>query len=163
MGEATIERNLISNNTNGVDVASQVTILNNTITNSSIAVRLQTSPSAITYNNIVNYTQSSLYLSSISTGINATYNWWGTTNTQSINFSIHDFKYDLNLGIVNFVPFLNEPNSQAQPVSAPPQPPVLPKFPSGMILMLLITAAIPLAIAFKKSRNRLSTQQSSST
>ncbi len=45
--------------------------------------------------------------------LNATFNWWGTTNTQTINQSLYDKKYYFNLGTINFDPFLNEPNLQA--------------------------------------------------
>ena len=65
----------------------------------------------ITNNNIEDNLQYSLRLGS--TNISATNNWWGATHTQAINQTIYDFKNDFNLGIVNFVPFLNEPNPQA--------------------------------------------------
>ncbi len=136
-GSAVIEHNLISNNTNGVDVNSEVTLLNNTISNSSIAIRLQVSPVALSYNNIIDYTQNSLYLSSVSTPVNATYNWWGTTDTQAINLTIHDFKYDLNLGTVSFVPFLTAQNPQA-PSTEYTIPPPIPEFPNWAILPLLL-------------------------
>ncbi len=45
--------------------------------------------------------------------INATYNWWGTTDVQAINQTIYDFKNDFNLGNVTFIPFLNAPNPAA--------------------------------------------------
>jgi hypothetical protein len=163
-GTATIEQNLISNNTYGIGVSSQVTIQNNTITNSSVAISLQTSSPIIAYNNIMDYTQNSIYLSSVSTPINATYNWWGTTDTQSINLTIHDFKYDLDLGIVSFVPFLTNPNPQAPSTSysitlpsPPPLPtptpgPVIPEFSSWIILPFLIIATMLVVLAFGNKR-----------
>jgi hypothetical protein len=45
--------------------------------------------------------------------INATYNWWGTTDSQAINQTIFDYKNNFQIGTVNFVPFLTAPNSQA--------------------------------------------------
>jgi hypothetical protein len=45
--------------------------------------------------------------------VDATYNWWGTTDVAKINQSIYDFKKDFNLGTVAFVPFLTAPNPQA--------------------------------------------------
>lgn len=158
-GTATIEQNLISNNTYGISVSSQVTIQNNTITNSSVAISLQTSSPIIAYNNIMDYTQNSMYLSSVSTPINATYNWWGTTDTQSINLTIHDFKYDLNLGTVSFVPFLTSQNPQAPSTSysiplPSPTPPVIPEFPSWIILPLLTIVMIGTSLLFYfKKRN----------
>ena len=63
----------------------------------------------------------------ISTNVNATYNWWGTTDTQAINQTIHDNKNDFNLGTVEFVPFLTAPNPEAMPnpnapIPTPPAP-----------------------------------------
>jgi hypothetical protein len=124
-GTATIEQNLISNNTYGVLVNSQVTIQNNTITKSSVAIELDNVAPKIAYNNIMDYTQNSIYLSSNPSAVDATYNWWGTTDTQAINLTIHDFKYDLNLGAVSFVPFLNSLNPQAPSTSYTLQVPTL--------------------------------------
>jgi hypothetical protein len=45
--------------------------------------------------------------------INATYNWWGTTDTQAISQTIHDSTDDFTLGTVEFVPFLTELNPEA--------------------------------------------------
>lgn len=159
-GTATIEHNLISNNTRGIVLNSQAAIRNNTITNSSVAIILYTSAVEIVYNNIMNYTQHSIALSLVSTPINATYNWWGTTDTQAINLTIHDFKYDINLGTVNFVPFLTEPNSQAPSTSfsitmpAPPPLPLIPEFPSWMILPFLIIATLLAALVSRRKRYR---------
>ena len=88
-------------------------IQNNTITRNSAGLSIVSMVSPqITNNNIEDNLQYSLRLGS--TNISATNNWWGTTDTQAINQTIYDFKNDFNLGIVNFVPFLNEPNPQLQ-------------------------------------------------
>jgi hypothetical protein len=137
-GSATVEQNLISNNTNGIYVSSEMTILNNTITNSSIAIQLQVSSVTIAYNNIINYTQNSLYLSSVPTDVNATYNWWGTADTQAIGLTIHDSKYDYNLGTVNVTPFLTEQN------------PAVPEFTPTIQLTLLIATTLAVAVGFKR-------------
>lgn len=137
-GSATAELNLISNNTYGVNVKSQITIQNNTITNSSVAIRLESLSSKIVYNNIINYTQNSIYLSSVSTDVNATYNWWGTTDTQAIGLTIHDSKYDFNLGTVDFIPLLAEQN------------PAVPEFTPTIQLALLIAATLAMAVGFKR-------------
>jgi hypothetical protein len=50
-----------------------------------------------------------------SQNLNATYNWWGTTDVQAINQSIYDFKNDFSLGVVTFIPFLNSPANQTLP------------------------------------------------
>lgn len=139
---ATIERNLIINNTVEIELSSQVTIYNNTITNSSVAIKLGSGLStAIKYNNIENYGENSIYLEGSSSNIDATYNWWGTTDTQAINMTIHDYKYDFDLGKVTFVPFLTEPNPEAMPIS---------EFSSWIILPIFITATIS-ALIIKKS------------
>ena len=116
----TIERNVIVGSQNGIDVVLQAVtqnIQNNTITDSSVAITLTSCPSAtINFNNIQDYTQRSITLASTSVDINATYNWWGTTNTTLISQSIYDFWDDFNLGKVTFVPFLTEPNPEAMPI-----------------------------------------------
>ena len=38
--------------------------------------------------------------------VDATNNWWGITDTQTINQTIYDSKIDTHLGTVTFVPFL---------------------------------------------------------
>ena len=114
-GSPTVQRNLIINNDLGIVVNPAATplIQNNTITNSSVGIKLRSLPAVIVYNNIQDYGQNSIYLDGTSSNIDATYNWWGTTDASSINRTIYDFKNDFNLGTVNFVPFLTEPNPQA--------------------------------------------------
>jgi hypothetical protein len=137
----TIQNNLITDSANGIDMilpSASLNIKNNTITNSSTAITLNSIASAtINFNNIQNYTHGSINLTSTTADINATYNWWGTTNMIAINQSIRDFKNDFNLGIVSFVPFLNEEN------------PVIPEFPSALIMMLIIPLLAG-ALYFKK-------------
>ena len=160
-GSAVIQQNLISNNSLGIQVNSNMVIQNNTIANSSTAIRLQGFAPAISFNNIVNCTENTIYLSSVSTNVNATYNWWGTTNTQTINFTIHDFKYDLNLGAVNFVPFLTTANPQAGPensIAPTPTPtpaptPVIPEFPT-LTMLPLILAAILITMVIAKQKTK---------
>ena len=115
-----IENNLIGTSINGIQIESKATIKNNTITNSSVAIELDQSLSATIFcNNIQSYNQYSLDLQGTSNDINATYNWWGTISTTAISQSIYDFYDDFNLGKVEYVPFLEEPN---------PQAPVIPTF-----------------------------------
>jgi len=108
-----IEENLIVNNTNGIAVSSQATITNNTIVNCSNGIQVKNNNVTINYNNIQNTTNYSVQLLAISTNIDATYNWWGTTVTQAIGQTIYDYYEDFNLGIVTFTPFLTTPNTQA--------------------------------------------------
>jgi parallel beta-helix repeat protein len=114
-GTSKIERNLIANNINGILVNSEVTIQNNTLSNNTVGIELNKWTREIIFNNIVNNSQNGIVLKDVSKDVNSTYNWWGTTDMQTINFSIHDFKYNFNLGTVSFVPFLTETNLQATP------------------------------------------------
>jgi parallel beta-helix repeat protein len=144
-----VERNLITHNTRGINIALASrfdagtvtpTILNNTISNNSVGIYLyqsnfDTSPT-ITYNNIHDNSDYNIQLAEYTENdVNATYNWWGTTDTQAINQTIFDFKNDFNLGTVNFIPFLSEPNPEE--MSTP-----IPEFPSWIILPLLLTVTL---------------------
>lgn len=74
--------------------------------------------------------------------IDVAYNWWGTTDTQAINQTIYDYKNDFKLPKVNFVPFLTEPNTETAPI--------IPEFPSWIILPLLITATLLIIVCKQK-------------
>ena len=116
----TVQRNFSFNNTVGIDLAYPTTMENNTISNNLIGI-VTSVPSTITYNNIEDNNQS-IYLAS-SNNLNATYDWWGSTIVASINQTIYDSKNDHNLGTVNFIPFLNEQNTQAMLLpNLPPAP-----------------------------------------
>lgn len=80
--------------------------------------------------------------------IDATNNWWGTTDPQAINLSIRDYKYDFGLGTVSFVPFLTEPNPEA--TSDP-----IPEFPSIILLPLFLTATLAVTIIRKRLTKKL--------
>jgi len=123
-----IEGNLILGNSKGVvtnvhqDPTTPI-IANNTVTYNGDGFSLIRSFSAATNPVIVNNNIYGNINYNINLGIpdtiNATYNWWGTTDTQAINQSIYDFKNDFNLGMVEFVPFLTAPN---------PAAPIIPTF-----------------------------------
>ncbi len=141
--QATIERNLIINNIEGIYVLSgTIQIRNNTIKDNFVAIRIRSySPSfaSIIYNNIENNSQNSIYLED--TGdVNASYNWWGTTDTQLIELTIHDNKNDFNVGTVTFTPFLTTPNTEAMPI---------PELPSWIILPSFLIATLA-GIIFRK-------------
>ena len=117
-GTATIVRNLIFNNEIGISFEGNVTVRDNTITANSIGIQCNPSQSStITNNNIQGNNQYNLRSKSAN-DIIATNNWWGTTDSSAINQTIYDNKYDFNLGTVNFIPFLTEPNP-------------IPKFPDN--------------------------------
>lgn len=120
-GRVIFERNSVSNSTYGVGISGGTAIIqNNSLTNNTFGIHLSGSASveSILYNNIQDSQQNNLFLDS-TTDANATYNWWGTTNSQAINQTIHDFKNDFDLGTVTFVPILTEPNQEAMPRSNP--------------------------------------------
>ena len=81
----------------------------------SIGIQIQSSPlsATITNNNILGSTQNNVVIL-CNTNIDLSNNWWGTTDIQAINQTIWDFKNDFNLGVVNFIPILNQPSSQRQ-------------------------------------------------
>ena len=79
---------------------------------------------------------------STSNTIDATNNWWGTTDTQAINLTIYDYNYNFDLGKVTFTPFLTEPNQEAIPRE-------IPEFPSWMLLPVFLVATFAV-VALRK-------------
>ena len=67
--------------------------------------------------------------------LNATMNWWGTTNTTEIEASIYDYYDDYNLSRVQFEPFLTTP---------------IPEFPSLVVLPLFIIASLLAVAVFRR-------------
>jgi len=119
---ATIERNLIFNNTEaGIDISSEVTIKDNTITNNTIGITNPFPSSTIRNNNIYGNGRFNLY-SEATSDVDATNNWWGTTDQTSIKQSIYYVENNYKYGTVIFVPYLNEPN---------PTAPEAPYFPTS--------------------------------
>lgn len=131
-GSQTVEKNLIINNNIGVQIVSELPydyavplIRNNTIIKNDIGVGISGDPNPlIMFNNIQGNNDYSVHLglnwNERSSNINATYNWWGTTDIDAINQTVYDFKNDFNLGRVDFVPFLTEPNPAAIQDKTPP-------------------------------------------
>jgi hypothetical protein len=125
-----IERNLIVDNGYGIIMPVSATfnpvIRNNTIANNTEGISIYNGGvplPTITYNNIYGNSRYNFRLTDIRVDVNASQNWWGTTDAQAIGESIFDFKKDFNLGNVTFTPYLTEPNPQALPDGA-----VLPDF-----------------------------------
>lgn len=144
--EAIIENNYIGNqNTTGISLRiSGVTIRNNTICNTLTAIELyRCSSSNIHYNNIEN-NQNNIILDETSDNIDATYNWWGTTDIQTIDATIHDLKDDSNLGTVVLNPMLTEPNNEVMPTK-------IPEFPSWIFLSLFLAATFVVVVIRKKT------------
>jgi parallel beta-helix repeat protein len=121
----TIQHNLITDAYYGISTGTQpVTIQANTITKNTVGIYVGSNAPTISGNNIEGNTQNSIALT-VGGDVEAADNWWGTTDTQAISNSIHDFKNDFNLGNVNYQPILTEPNAQAKPKENPnlPSPP----------------------------------------
>lgn len=105
----TILGNYFAENSGGIDAIDE-TIQNNTFTGDN-SIYVEGSP-IIGYNNFLG--TGGITVSS-SNNLDATYNWWGTTETASIDQKIRDYIDDFNLGKVVYTPFLTEINPQAMP------------------------------------------------
>jgi hypothetical protein len=122
VGNVTIERNLITGGHFGIkfgtvldspDVhevgSGNIIIKNNSITHNALGFDGYYPPTFM-YNNIHENGAYNIKIgyTIIRPTINATYNWWGTTDEQSINQTFFG-------GSVIFVPWLNEPNPETIP------------------------------------------------
>jgi parallel beta-helix repeat protein len=99
-----VNENNITNNENGINIIS--------ITHSGVTE----SPYIITNNNIyenMNYDM----LNNVKFQINATNNWWGTTDTLKIDEKIYDYYDDFEFGKVLYLPILIAPNPNAPDAS----------------------------------------------
>ena len=176
-GTPMIERNLIkgSHSSNpssvpsiGITVYSASPLIeNNTITENNIGLNIyydslsnppSTPPSpTIVYNNIQNNSEYNIYLGDLTAvygltapDVNASYNWWGTTNISSINQTIYDNKNNFNVGTVTFMPILTSPNPEALPNTSAE----IPELPLWIILPIFIIATLLLAAVYFKKRKR---------
>ncbi len=148
----TVERNFVANNKYGV---MGYTVNNNTIINNEVGIA--SGFSDLHYNNIYGNTLNVNF--TLATDGNATYNWWGTTDTQAISKLINDYEEDFMLGRVNFNPTLTAQNPSApspdteipsvdspmptatlQP-SSTPQPSV-PELPVPMMPLLIVVLSV---------------------
>ena len=126
---STIEQNLLINNNQGIRMKGYFNkIQYNTITNNTVGIYTYKSV-ILNYNNIFANSEYNLRLAEeVTQNIDASNNWWGTTDSQAISKKIYDNKNDFNLGAVNFSPILNAPNAaaptvpQVLPTSMPNQP-----------------------------------------
>jgi len=102
-----VSNNLIKNNKNEGIMMSGGTITNNTIVgNGNCGIRVN-GATKINNNEIYGNIKGEL-INDSSSEIDATNNWWGTTNEQIIISKIVDYFQDSKKGIVKFQPYLNE-------------------------------------------------------
>lgn len=160
-GAATVENNYI---TVGIYVSAPVDVIirNNTIIRGPLGnigpyyapgggiYGSITTQSIIIFNNL----EGGIYLTS-SDDVNASYNWWGNSDVEAINQTIFDNKKDFNLGRVDFIPFLTEPNFQAMPSLPTPE---IPEFSSNIniviLLMIVVIVIVVIAITVYKTYKR---------
>jgi hypothetical protein len=119
-GTCTIEGNLIINNKGeAVYFGAPLNLVfkDNTVTQNWVAFRVSgfSNKSVFENNNIYGNTNRSIGLEQAkwATDMNASGNWWGTTDTNAISQSIHDSKADPKLGTVSFAPILQTQNPHA--------------------------------------------------
>jgi hypothetical protein len=110
----TITGNLIDGNSRS-GISGGGFIDSNTITNNQVGIHNPPS-GTISNNNIVGNTLNSI--DATTANVNAKNNWWGTTDTPTINQTIYDSKIDSKLGTITFVPFLTQPSPTAPAIPA---------------------------------------------
>jgi parallel beta-helix repeat protein len=120
---ATIERNLIKNNTCGIffrDTSDNSIIKDNTFTQNTIAISNPTYQLTITSNSFIDNTQYAIQAGS--GAVNAKDNYWGTTDRTAIAAQIYDSNDDFSLGTIVYQPMLNQANPNSpDPNMCPPQ------------------------------------------
>lgn len=113
---ATIQRNLLNNNTENGIMGGRANIDSNTITNNRIGINNPIAGTIIRNNNILGNTVNSI--TATVDDVDARNNYWGTTDIAAINSTIYDKKVDSTLGTVLFVPILNTSNPSAPAIPA---------------------------------------------
>jgi len=113
-GNSYISNNNISNCYIAIQIGNGV-IQNNTLSAGKPIVVVGSFSPTIKYNNIYGGAPKLALSEGANQDVDATYNWWDTTDEAMISQSIVDNKNNFNLGKVSFVPYLAEPNPQAMP------------------------------------------------
>lgn len=129
---AVIERNRITDCTHGIHAeiynamatkSGTPTVKTNSLSNNKIGLYVDGWAQCLTLknNNIKDCSEYRVYLKS-SNDLDATQNWWGTTDNNAIRQSIYDGNQDFNLGTVTFEPILTAENAAAYPNQNAPMP-----------------------------------------
>ncbi|MCH8012064.1 MAG: VCBS repeat-containing protein [Candidatus Marinimicrobia bacterium] len=115
-----IEDNIIRNNIGGIYTYGYASpmIIHNTITGNQYGIysNYEFSPEEgtwppIYYNNI--YANVYNFYNRTTQNVDAASNWWGTTNTDSIDAHIWDYNDDQSAGTINYTPVLNVPDTDS--------------------------------------------------
>jgi hypothetical protein len=148
-----IENNLIMNNDNGIYLdawnfySCYPVIINNTITDNTVGLYLTyllgTNNPTLLFNNIYGNHNYNIQNTVPDNDINATYNWWGTTNTTIIDQLIYDYYEDFNLGKVTYTPTLSESNSDAPP-------PIIPETATCLVTALFLALISAVMVTLKR-------------
>jgi hypothetical protein len=139
----------------------EATIRNNAFADNDEGLRFDKQPLSLdfSYNNIENCIQNSIYLDDVTIDIDATNNWWGTTDSEAIGLKIYDSKYSFDVGTVSFSPFLTEPNPEANLTLAPPEPSVpyeaIPEFSSWILFPLFLVSTLVVVFCGKRFSKHL--------
>jgi len=106
---STIESNVITNNTDGIIGVGAIRY--NTIGNNQYGIWPSANPLCLNQNTIAHNTIN-LYLTVSNTAVDASNNWWNSTDSNAINGTIQVVQPTSN---VTFTPFLSSPDPAAPP------------------------------------------------
>lgn len=111
---ATVERNLITNNTCGIylrDSDDDAVIKDNTFATNGVGISNPYNKLSIAGNSFID---NAVYdIEAGSDAVSAAGNYWGTTSTEEINRKIYDSSDDFSLGTIIYTPFLASANPNA--------------------------------------------------
>lgn len=120
---ATIERNLIKNNTWGIffrDTSDNAIIRENTFAENTVAISNPQYQLTIMGNSFISNTQYAIQAGSDAVSVKG--NYWGTTDRTAIAAQIYDSNDDFSLGTVVYQPTLSQANPNSpDPNMCPPQ------------------------------------------
>lgn len=120
---ATVERNLITNNTCGIylwDRSDDIVIKDNTFAVNQVGISNPPYKVVVTGNSFID--NAAYDIQAGSDAISAAQNYWGTTSSEEISQKIYDSNDDFSLGTIIYTPFLASSSANA------------PGSPTGLIL-----------------------------